>query len=600
MKYKYFFLILIIIIAGFLRLYQVNQLPPGLYPDEAMNGNNALEALSNTDFSAKGGPALGWKVFYPENNGREGLFINIQAISVAFFGNVPWVLRLVSAIFGILTVLGVYFLAREIFKKQKSRIKEQKLNGDGDKKNLNSLFLIPYSEAVALLSSFLIATSFWHINFSRIGFRAIMAPFFLTWALYFLISALNKASDSSLRPYLLSSIFAGIAFGLGFHSYIAYRATPAIIFVVLVYFWFKNKDKTVRKKILLSTFYFVLAALIIVSPLAFYFFQHPQDFFGRTNQISIFSSQTPIKDLSLNILKTILMFNFKGDSNWRHNFADRPELFWPAGIIFIIGIVVGIRYLFKKIKMEQPAILQNPSGLNSSLHQTNDGQEIEQFNNFPTPDHPITAFDNFPIEQNPTIKQNQPQPNNNSITQSLNNLITRLPFLVLFSWFIAAALPIVISNEGLPHALRAIIMIPPVFILAGFGGIWLYENFLTKILRNTRVRNAFVVIFFALLTLEAYYTYFIKWGTNLNTLGAFAQNYVDMGRELKSLPKDLPKYAIVKAGGTDVRGIPMPTQTIMFITDTFTPEKQKLKNIFYILPQNENQIPQDAYKIILE
>ncbi len=89
MKYKYFFLILIIIIAGFLRLYQINQLPPGLYPDEAMNGNNALEALSNTDFSAKGGPALGWKVFYPENNGREGLFINIQAISVAFFGNVP-------------------------------------------------------------------------------------------------------------------------------------------------------------------------------------------------------------------------------------------------------------------------------------------------------------------------------------------------------------------------------------------------------------------------------------------------------------------------------------------------------------------------------
>ncbi len=583
MKYKYFFLILIIIIAGFLRLYQVNQLPPGLYPDEAMNGNNALEALSNTDFSAKGGPALGWKVFYPENNGREGLFINIQAISVAIFGNVPWALRLVSALFGILTVLGVYFLTKilfEMFQIQKSKIK--------------------INESIALLSSFLIATSFWHINFSRIGFRAIMAPFFLTWALYFLISALNKLSNSSLRPYLLSSIFAGIAFGLGFHSYIAYRATPAIIFVVLAYFWFKNKDKTIRKKILISTFSFLVSTAIIVSPLAFYFFQHPQDFFGRTSQISIFSSQAPIKALSLNILKTILMFNFKGDGNWRHNFADRPELFWPAGIIFIIGIVAGIRYLFKKIKIKQPAILQNPSGSNPSLPQTNDSQEIEQFNNFPTSDHPITAFDNFPIEQNPTIKQNQPQPNNNSITQSLNNLITRLPFLVLFSWFIAAALPIVISNEGLPHALRAIIMIPPVFILAGFGGIWLYENFLTKILRNTKMRNAFVVIFFALLTLEAYYTYFIKWGTNLNTLGAFAQNYVDISRELNSLPKDLPKYVIVRAGGVDVRGMPMSTQTTMFITDTFTPEKQKLKNIFYVLPQNESQIPQDAYKIILE
>ena len=71
-----------------------------------MNGNNALEALETGDF----------KIFYPENNGREGLFINIQALSLKVFGAEPWALRIVSAIFGFLTVLGLYFLARILFK----------------------------------------------------------------------------------------------------------------------------------------------------------------------------------------------------------------------------------------------------------------------------------------------------------------------------------------------------------------------------------------------------------------------------------------------------------------------------------------------------
>ena len=92
----WFWLILILVIATFFRLWQIQTIPPGLYPDEAMNGNNALEALDTGDF----------KVFYSENNGREGLFINIQAIFLWLFGNKPWVLRLPSVIFGLFTVLG--------------------------------------------------------------------------------------------------------------------------------------------------------------------------------------------------------------------------------------------------------------------------------------------------------------------------------------------------------------------------------------------------------------------------------------------------------------------------------------------------------------
>ena len=82
--------------------------------------------------------------------------------------------------------------------------------------------------------------------------------------------------------------------------------------------------------------------------------------------------------------------------------------------------------------------------------------------------------------------------------------------------------------------------------------------------------------------------------------GAFSANYVQIGRELNALPKELPKYVVVEAGGVDVRGIPMPAQTVMFITDTFTPEKQKEKNIYYVLPEQASQIPENSYTVILK
>src|SRR3989338_5795916 len=91
-------LLFVLLLGAIFRFMLISNLPPGLYPDEAMNGNNALEALRNTNFSAEDGPSLGWKIFYPENNGREGLFINIQALSIYTFGNTARALRIVSSL----------------------------------------------------------------------------------------------------------------------------------------------------------------------------------------------------------------------------------------------------------------------------------------------------------------------------------------------------------------------------------------------------------------------------------------------------------------------------------------------------------------------
>ena len=504
-------LILILIIAGGLRLYHLAELPPGLYPDEAMNGNNSLETLKDGSF-----PLFEGKVFYPENNGREGLFINIQALSLKFWEAVspsgissgeisegrPWALRFPSAIFGIFTVLGLYFLGKEFFSKR-----------------------------VGLLAAFFLATSFWHINFSRIGFRAIMAPFFLVWALYFFLHATRRHSDRKNFPAFLYAGLAGLFFGLGFYSYIAFRIMPLLFLAFIPFF---GRHKGFWK----CTAVFIAVTFLVAAPIGLYYLQNPADFMGRTTQVSVMSSPTPIKDLSLNILKTAGMFNFAGDWNWRHNFAGRPEVFWPVGMLLWIGASLMIRAVWKKF-----------------AHGEDKGYA--------------------------------------------------LPATLMLIWTLLAALPVITSNEGIPHALRSILFLPVIMLLAGWAASWFYEKILhlshiahngDRLLKTVRVCG---VILFVLLTLEAGTTYFILWGKNPNTQNAFAADQVRLGKELLALPRETQKYVVVKAGGVDVRGIPMPSQTVMFITDTFLPEGQAKKNIHYVLPKGEGSIPEGALKFYL-
>lgn len=481
-KQTLFFLAVILIIASFLRLYNLMPAdnsgrfsPPGLYPDEAMNGNNAVEAIASGN----------WKVFYPENFGREGLFINIQGLSVMALGNTPWALRLPSALFGILTVLGLYFLAKELLK----------------------------NEQVALFSAFLLATSFWHIIFSRIGFRAIMAPAFLVWSVFLLLSAFGRVKDAyrfssgySKITWLLS-VFAGAVYGLGMYSYIAYRATPLLILLLGYLFW-KNSDHESRPKILGILLIFISASLIVSAPLLNYFWNNPADFFGRTAGISVLNSASPIRDLALNIIKTAGMFNVAGDFNWRHNFAGRPELFLPVGLFFLYGIYLS-------------------------------GKKIR------------------------------------------NKKLSAIPEAVLLGWLAIVALPVVISNEGLPHALRSILLIPPVFVLSAIGGMHFYDS--VKFYVHSGALRFMSYIFLSVLILEVSVVYFLAWTNHPAVRDSFDYRDYVLSERINSLPRAIPKYIIVS--GTDrtiERDYPISLQSVLFLTDTFSDEKRSEKNIEYL------------------
>ena len=300
-------LLLIVGLAAFFRFFQLAALPPGLFPDEAMNGNDGLQALETGHFS----------VFYPQNGGREGLFLNIQAAFVYLLGNKAWVLRLPSAIFGVLTVLALYFLARKLF-----------------------------SPAVGLLASFFLATSFWHIMFSRIGLRGACSGFFLVCALYLLLDALDRARHSGASPGRM--ILAGAVYGLGFHTYIAYRVTPALILPILVYYFVDARKTGWLAAWRTAVAVYAGTAALVVAPLVLYFVRNPEAFAHRSAEVSVLHAPRPFLEILVNIRKMAQMIFVRGDYDWGHNIALRPEVFWPVAIAFALGVALGCLALFRR------------------------------------------------------------------------------------------------------------------------------------------------------------------------------------------------------------------------------------------------------------
>lgn len=303
--------VLILLIAILFRFWHITNTPPGLYPDEAMNGTNALQALESGNFRS----------YYIDNNGREGLFINLQALAILFLGNEAWVLRMVSALFGVLAIVGIYFLTRELFWKN------------------------PHGKTIALLSSFFLATSYWHITLSRVGFRAITAPTFSIFAFYFLLRGMRR---NSMGDFALS----GIMLGLGLNGYIAFRFVPfAFAIPILIGLWHWWKARPIFEKTNTSTpscfpcgiVLVGIFAIAISAPLITYFGAHPEDFAARTGQVSVFADEHPLRAFAISNIKTARMLFILGDCNPRHNFPCLPALHPVVAIAFLCGLWIMVQ-----------------------------------------------------------------------------------------------------------------------------------------------------------------------------------------------------------------------------------------------------------------
>lgn len=433
-------LLFAILIAAFaLRVTNIENIPSGIYPDEAQNGIDAQEANATGNY----------KLFYENNQGREGLFINIQAMSIKYLGHTTFALKLPSIIFGTLTVLGVFLLTFELFQ----------------------------SYAAALIGSYFIAFSYWAINFSRIGFRAIMVPFILTFAFYFLFKGLRTKK-------LHDFVIAGFIYGLGLHTYIAFRVSPLVLIVLLI------SLIITRKKFLAEywkhIFVFAIAMFVASAPMLLDFFVcNPHHYESRTSHISILNPEVNKGRLPILLTRTIGLSIQKyfavGDLNMRHNYSPYPLLNPIVGISFLIGFV----YIF-----------------------------IRFF-------HFIYArFKNNVRDKRLDI------------------------YAFLLIWFFALLIPEFLANEGNPHALRAIGTLPVVIIIAIIPFMWIIKKY-HSYGHSFKIFIISALIFaFAFIGIIDTTKYFFFFANNPKQHQAFEANLKEVSNYIRTLPESSEKYIV--------------------------------------------------------
>ncbi|MDX1415671.1 MAG: glycosyltransferase family 39 protein [Candidatus Promineifilaceae bacterium] len=290
-------LLLALFTAVILRFFQLGELPPGLYRDEAFNGLDALKVL-------EGDHAL----FFQANNGREPFYIYLTAAAVLLFGRTALAVRLAAAVIGSLTTVPVYLLGKSWF-------------GAG----------------AGILAAWLWAITFWPVHLSRIGLRVILLVPLLT--LTFWLGTLAYRRNKRWIWFA-----AGLVYGLGIYTYLAARLTPILLLFAALYLLITGRGRRLWP----GTAWFLVGTLLSILPFLFLLISQPDLLLGRTGQVSILHPDVNGGDFWGTLLRqtgsALGMFIWRGDLILRHNLVGRPVFDLLMAIPFLIGVVWCIRH----------------------------------------------------------------------------------------------------------------------------------------------------------------------------------------------------------------------------------------------------------------
>lgn len=180
------FLLLITLLAVFLRFNSFLTSPPGFHIDEADIGYQAYSILlTQRDYYGNLLP------IHPQSftDRRPFLYMYIIVPFVATFGLNEFGIRIPSVLFGILSVPVIFFLGKNIFYKKAEQ--EKNLYG--------------------LTAAFILAILPWHIHYSRVGYELTFMLFLLILGLTFFYKWLYSKKDVFLSLsifLLLATIYA--------------------------------------------------------------------------------------------------------------------------------------------------------------------------------------------------------------------------------------------------------------------------------------------------------------------------------------------------------------------------------------------------------
>lgn len=318
-----FWLLLVLLTAVFLRLYQLTTIPPGLTHDEADHGITAVAILNGAR-----------DIYFTVGHGREPLFDYATAGLMALLGQKAWVLRGTAVLFSLLMIGAMTAWTR-----------------------------LAFNNRVALLTAAGLAVGFWPVMAARQGLRSITLPALFGLALYFFWRGLQKleignrqlAAHNVKPPTLHVSRFtshfslftfhfllSGLLLGLTFYTYIPARGLwllfPALLLVGGVW------DRRWLRRAWAGTAVTLLIAAVLAWPLVAYLRANPGAEI-RIDELStplIAARQGDFALLWANIKGGLAIFTVAGDTAWRYNIPERPFLGPVMGGLFYLGVGLAL------------------------------------------------------------------------------------------------------------------------------------------------------------------------------------------------------------------------------------------------------------------
>lgn len=251
-------LLLIFLLALFLRVYKLESFPPSLNWDEVSIGYNAF-SISQTgkDEYGKSFPIL----FKSFNDYKLPGYIYTDSVFIRFLGLNEFAVRLPSALFGAVAIPILFLITQ--------RLLEYLVIGRSK-----------ISKNTPLIAATLLAISPWHIQFSRAAFEANAAlTIFLLGILLLLTGLKNKLAAYLSVPILISSIY---------FYYSERLLVPLIVFGFFAIFAIKLKFNL--KAYVIS----LLIGGLIFIPIGVSFLK-PEGL-KRVREVSIFTDQTIYSD----------------------------------------------------------------------------------------------------------------------------------------------------------------------------------------------------------------------------------------------------------------------------------------------------------------
>lgn len=278
------FLILICLLFLVTRLYKIDSIPSSVYWDEASIGYNAYSVLTTGKDEWGETLPLHFRAF---GEFKLPVYIYSVLVTESAFGLNAFAVRLPSVIFGLLSVIGLYFV----------------------------VFKLTNQKSVSLISSFLFSITPWFFIFSRTGYEAVAGLAFFIWAIYFLV----KSFEENKYLVLSTILFVG-----SIYSYNSFRIlTPIVLGIVLLYFVVKKKYAIVAISVL----------ILLTSSFPLYKL-YKQD--SGLSRLQAVGSKDVVKNYIKNFSPKYLFV--AGDTNPRSQMPNTGQLYYLDALFLILGI----------------------------------------------------------------------------------------------------------------------------------------------------------------------------------------------------------------------------------------------------------------------